>query len=342
MLDLGSFGFKYAYVLILLPVLWTAFYYAHKNKQTFGFFLPGVKSIKEISTLRTIGLKYLPWLTYIGLSCLLIALARPLSLQKNEIINESGIDISLAIDLSTSMLAKDFKPNRLEVTKQLAEEFVQSRPNDRISIVAFAGEALSMCPLTYDHKMVVNILASLNQNTLTDGTAIGSGLTSSVNMLKDSKAKSKVIILLTDGVNTAGYIDPTTGAKLAAKYGIRVYVIGVGSEGQAETPVSRTPSGQIIYGYVPVEIDEPLMTEIANITNGQYFRAIDENSLQQIYNRINTLEKTKIEKNIAVKEFDEYRMFLIIGCLLLLLELTLSNTLLSTPIIRKDDDGDDN
>ncbi|MCO6461272.1 MAG: VWA domain-containing protein [Saprospiraceae bacterium] len=332
MLDLGSFGFKYALVLLLLPILWWCIYFIRKNRRPSGFYLPRAKDMSGISTWRTKGLKYLPWLTYAGLSCLIIALARPQQLEKNEIVNESGIDISLAIDLSTSMLARDFKPNRLEATKSLAEEFVKARPNDRISISVFAGEALSLCPLTYDHNMVIKILRGLSQNTLTDGTAIGTGLASAVNMLKDSKAKSKVIILLTDGVNTAGYIDPMTAAGLAKTFGIRVYAIGVGSEGQAETPVSRTPSGQIIYGYVPVEIDEPLMTEIANLTNGQYFRAKDENSLQQIYNRINTLEKTKIEKTVLRKEFDRYRFFLILGSIFLILEMVLSNTVLRTPV----------
>lgn len=335
MMEIGSIGFKQAWVLILLPVLWYFIYWIriHRARPS-GIYLPTMKSVISIQNTRTRLIKLLPWLKYISISLFIIALARPQKINKEEIINSSGIDISMVIDVSSSMLARDFRPNRLEVTKQLAEEFVNERPNDRISISIFAGNALSHCPLTSDHRMVTEILQSIEQGALDDGTAIGMGLASGVNMLKDSKGKSKVIILLTDGVNTAGYIDPLTAAKLAADYGIKVYVIGVGTnEGQAETPVSRTPSGQIIYGYVPVEIDEPLMTEIANLTKGQYFRATDEGSLQQIYNRINTLEKTRIEKTILKKGVDYFRLFVLTGLLILMLEIILKNTWLRTPIL---------
>lgn len=334
MLEIGAIGFKQGWVLLLLPVLWYLLYWIKKKKQQpSGIYLPTLRAVKGVQNVRTRLIRRLPWLRYITFSLFIIALARPQKINKEEVINNSGIDISMVIDLSSSMLARDFKPSRLEVTKQLAQEFVKERPNDRISISIFAGNALAHCPLTSDHRMVIDILRNLEQGALDDGTAIGMGLASGVNMLKDSKAKSKVIILLTDGVNTAGYIDPLTAAKLAADYGIKVYVIGVGSEGQAETPVSRTPSGQIIYGYVPVEIDEPVMTEIANLTNGQYFRAKDEDSLQQIYNRINTLEKTKIEKTILSKGVDYFRVFLLLGAFLLLLEIVLKNTWLRTPIL---------
>ncbi len=332
MLEIGNIAFHYAWVLLLLPLLWWMFIYLRRRRRASGIYLPTARAATGVVTMRTRFFRYLPWIRYAGLSFILLALAGPQKLEKNEIINDSGIDISLVIDLSSSMLARDFKPNRLEVTKTLAEQFVNERPNDRISVSVFAGEALAQSPLTYDHRMVVNVLRNLDAGVLEDGTAIGMGLVSAVNILKDSKAKSKVVILLTDGVNTAGYIDPLTAAKLAADYGIRVYVIGVGSEGEAETPISRTPSGQIIYGYVPVEIDEPLMTEIANLTNGQYFRAKDENSLQQIYNRINLLEKTKIEKTVLKKRYDEYAWFLLLGLGLILTETILKNTWLRTPV----------
>jgi len=333
MLEIGKYGFQHGWVLALLPLLWYGLYFSGRRRTPSGIYLPTAKAVEGVSTIRTKAIRYLPWLKYISLSLMLIALARPLRIEKNEVVSDSGIDISMVIDLSSSMLARDFKPNRLEVTKHLAEEFVKGRPSDRISISVFAGNALAQCPLTTDHRMVIGILRNLEQGALDDGTAIGMGLASGVNMLKESKARSKVIILLTDGVNTAGYIDPLTAAKLAADLGIRVYVIGVGSEGQAETPVSKTPSGQIIYGYVPVEIDEPLMTEIANLTNGQYFRARDENSLQQIYNRINTLEKTRIEKTVLRRTSDGFRIFLLSGFLLLLIEVLLKNTWLRTPVL---------
>lgn len=332
MLEVGNIAFHYAWVLLLLPLLWWMLIYLRRRRRTSGIYLPTAGVVSGVVTMRTRFFRYLPWIKFTGFSFILLALAGPQRLEKNEIINDSGIDISLVIDLSSSMLARDFKPNRLEVTKALAEQFVNERPNDRISVSVFAGEALAQSPLTYDHRMVVNVLRNLDAGVLEDGTAIGMGLVSAVNILKDSKAKSKVVILLTDGVNTAGYIDPLTAAKLAADYGIRVYVIGVGSEGEAETPISRTPSGQIIYGYVPVEIDEPLMTEIANLTNGQYFRAKDENSLQQIYNRINLLEKTKIEKTVLKKRYDEYAWFLLLGLGLILTETILKNTWLRTPV----------
>jgi Ca-activated chloride channel homolog len=335
MWEIGSIGFKQAWVLLLLPALWSLIYYVQTRKaKPSGIFLPTISSLSGVHSAKTKLIRLLPWLRYAAFSLFIIALARPQKINKEEVINSSGIDISMVIDLSSSMLARDFRPNRLEVTKQLAQEFVKERPNDRISISIFAGNALGHCPLTSDHRMVLDILQGLEQGVLEDGTAIGMGLASGVNMLKDSKAKSKVIILLTDGVNTAGYIDPLTAAGLAEDYGIKVYVIGVGTnEGQAETPVSRTPSGQIIYGYVPVEIDEPLMTEIANLTNGQYFRATDEGSLQQIYNRINTLEKTKIEKAILKKGIDYFRVFLIIGLIFIFVEILLKNTWLRTPVL---------
>ena len=334
MWEIGSVGFKQAWVLLLLPLLWYLIYFFQTRKaKPSGIYLPTLFSVLKTHNIKTRLIRLLPWLKYIALSLFLIALARPQKINKEEVINSSGIDISMVIDLSSSMLARDFKPNRLEVTKQLAQEFVKERPNDRISISIFGGSALGQCPLTSDHRMVLDILQSLEQGVLDDGTAIGMGLASGVNMLKDSTARSKVIILLTDGENNAGYIDPLTAAKLAEGYGIKVYVIGVGTEGQAETPLSRTPSGQIIYVYQPVTIDEPLMTEIANLTNGQYFRATDESSLQKIYNRINTLEKTKIEKTVLKKGVDYFRIFVVTGLLLILLEILLKNTWLRTPVL---------
>ncbi|HQW57198.1 MAG TPA: VWA domain-containing protein, partial [Saprospiraceae bacterium] len=212
-------------------------------------------------------------------------------------------------------------------------EFADKRESDRISVVTFAGEAFTQCPLTSDKRVVDAVLENLQPGILEDGTAIGMGLATGVNRLKESKVKSKIIILLTDGVNNAGYIEPMTAAKLAADMGIKIYVIGVGTQGQALAPISRTNDGQFIFGYTQVEIDENLMTEIADLTKGQYFRATDKNSLQGIYNRINELEKTKIDKTVLKKNVDYFHVFLYAGLLLILIEIFLKNTWLRTPVL---------
>ena len=276
---------------------------------------------------------WLPWLRYIGLSLLIIALARPQQVLTEETIKGEGIDICMVIDLSSSMLARDFNPNRLEATKELATEFADKRQSDRLAVVTFAAEAFSQCPLTADKRIIAQVLNSLQAGMLADGTAIGMGLAAGVNRLKDSQNKSKVIILLTDGMNNAGYIEPLTAAKLAADLGIKVYVIGVGTQGQALAPIDRAGNGQYIFGYTQVEIDESLMAEIAELTKGQYFRATDKNSLEGIYNRIDQLEKSEIDIAVTKKNVDFFRVFLLSGLLLLMIELILKNTWLRTPAL---------
>jgi Ca-activated chloride channel family protein len=236
----------------------------------------------------------------------------------------------MVMDLSSSMLAQDFQPNRLEVSKRVAIEFVGRRPYDRIGLAVFSGEAFTQCPLTTDHAVVKQFLASLQCGFLEDGTAIGMGLATGVNRIKDSEVKSKVIILLTDGVNNAGYIKPATAAEIAGQYGIKVYTIGVGSMGDALTPVSRRGDGQYIFGLARVEIDETLMQQIAEMTGGKYFRATSAQSLEKIYAEIDALEKTKIEVK-AVKRYSEaYRFWLLAGLLMLVLEFAFRHSIVKS------------
>lgn len=332
--EIGEYAFLYGPALLLLPALWYFMYYLSKQKQKHaGIYLPTVSTVSTSKSLKARLAPYLPWLRYITLSLFIIAIARPVKVTKEETVKGQGIDICLAIDLSSSMLAKDFNPNRLEVTKQLAQDFVSKRPNDRVGVVTFAGEAFTQCPLTTDSRVVDQVLKGLQPGILEDGTAIGMGLAAAVNRLRDTTVKTKIIILLTDGVNNAGYIQPMTAAKLAADMGIKVYVIGVGSQGQALAPISRTNDGQYIYGYTPVEIDEALMTEIAQITKGQYFRATDNTTMKQIYEQINNLEKSHIDKTVNKRNYDLFFYFLFAGAMLLLLEIILKNTWFKTPIM---------
>ena len=239
-----------------------------------------------------------------------------------------GIDIVLAIDVSASMLARDLQPNRLEALKEVAGEFIKGRPGDRIGLVEYAGESFTKSPITSDKTIVLSALADTEFNTvLENGTAIGMGLSTAVNRLKDSKAKSKVIILLTDGVNNAGFIDPKIASELAVEYKIKVYTIGLGSNGVALTPVGILPNGQFQYGNQKVEIDEKLLQEIANTTGGKYFRATNNEKLEEIYKEIDSLEKTDIEEFKFYNYADEYRPLLLIAGLLLLLEFLLRSTI---------------
>ena len=238
-----------------------------------------------------------------------------------------GIDIVLSIDVSSSMLAKDLKPNRMEALKRVAADFVESRPNDRIGLVLYAGESYTKVPVTSDKAVVIEGLQNIKfDNVLQDGTAIGLGLATAINRLKDSKAKSKVIILLTDGVNNSGTIEPETASDIAIEYGIKVYTIGIGGNGTAQYPYSIAPNGDFIFRMMKVEIDEQLMKNIAKNTGGKYFRANSNQKLELIYDEINKLETTEIEE-LKFYDYDEkYRPFLIFAGILLLLEVGLRNT----------------
>ncbi len=263
----------------------------------------------------------LPLLRVPAMVFLLIALARPQTSYDEEKVTTEGIDIVLAIDVSTSMLAQDFKPNRLEAAKKEANEFIDGRPHDRIGLVVFAGESFSQCPVTIDHKIVKKQLEGIRNGLLEDGTAIGMGLATSVQRLKDSESKSKVVILMTDGVNNKGLIDPATASDIAMQYNVRVYTIGVGTNGQAMTPVGMYPNGQLAFQLADVQIDEGILKDIAKKTGGQYFRATDNKRLKDIYTQIDKLEKTKIEVSAYERKTEKFHAFVLLSLIVVLIEI---------------------
>lgn len=273
--------------------------------------------------------KTLLWVMRItAMILIIVALARPRHVDQSTRIKTSrGIDIVMAIDVSASMLARDLTPNRLEALKAVAARFIDNRPNDRLGLVEYAGESYTKTPLTSDKTIVLSALKSIEYNTIIEGgTAIGMGLATAVNRLKESRAKSKVIILLTDGVNNSGFIDPRTASELAVEFGIKVYTIGLGSNGLALSPVGMRPNGQFQYGKVPVEIDEALLQEIAQTTGGLYFRATDNSKLGEIYQEINKLEKTEIEE-FKYQQYDEgFRPLILAALGLLLFEFIMRQT----------------
>ena len=254
-----------------------------------------------------------------GIALLVVALARPRSSNSWQEYESEGIDIMLALDISTSMLARDFSPDRLEASKEVATKFIIERPRDRIGLVVFSGESFTQSPLTTDHAVLINVMKEIKSGMITDGTAIGMGLASAINRLEDSPSKSRVIILLTDGVNNRGSIAPVTAAELAKTFGIRVYTIGVGTMGEAPYPVN-TGYG-IMLQQMEVEIDEEILTRIADMTGGRYFRATDNQKLEQIYAEIDQLEKSRIEVKHFSKKDEKYFPFALAGLLLLVAEL---------------------
>lgn len=264
--------------------------------------------------------KFLPVLRVLALSSLLVAIARPQTSFDEEKVTTDGIDIVLAVDVSTSMLAKDFSPNRLEAAKKEATNFIDGRPHDRIGLVVFAGESFTQCPVTIDHAIVKNQLKQIKNGLMEDGTAIGMGLATSVQRLKEFPSKSKVVILMTDGVNNKGLIDPTTASDIALQFKTRVYTIGIGTNGKAMTPIAMTPNGELIFDYADVQIDEPLLKEIAKKTGGQYFRATDNKKLKEIYAQIDKLEKTKIEVSAFEHKTEKFFPFALMAITLVLIE----------------------
>lgn len=270
---------------------------------------------------------HLPFiLRILALICIIIVLARPQRTDSWKNSEIEGIDILMTVDVSTSMLAEDLKPNRLEAAKDVAAEFINSRPNDNIGLVIFAGEAFVQCPLTSDHKMVLNLFETIKAGLVEDGTAIGMGIANAVTRLKDSQAKSKVIILLTDGSNNKGDISPLTAAEIAKTFGIRIYTVGVGTNGMAPYPY---PIGNTIkYVNVPVEIDEDVLKQIAGTTDGKYFRATSTDKLKEVYQEIDQLEKTKLNVKEFSSKSEEYKIFALIAFLLILAEVVLRNTIL--------------
>jgi len=269
-------------------------------------------------------------LKLVVLGFVIIALARPRNTQKSSYTaSKNGIDMVIATDVSGSMLATDFKPNRLEALKKVAESFIEKRTNDRIGLVVYAGESYTKTPVTSDKTMLLNALREVQYNglVLQDGTAIGIGLGTAINRIKNSKAKSKIIILLTDGVNNVGSLDPISAAEIAKDYGIKVYTVGVGTNGMANFPVAKDSNGNIVFQPQKVEIDEKILQEIAAITKGKYFRATDNNKLEAIYDEIDGLEKSKISENRLMLFDEQFRIWLLLGLLVLVLEMILSRTL---------------
>lgn len=321
------------YLFLLLLLIPYIIWYVMRRKNT--------EPTLQVSTTRMYMQAPKSWKTYLlhapfGLRILtfvmiVLVLARPQTTDNWQNSEVEGIDIMLAVDVSTSMLAEDLKPNRLEAAKQVASEFINGRPNDNIGLTIFAGDAFTQCPLTIDHGVLLNLFHSIKgdiaqKGLIEDGTAIGMGLANAISRLKDSKAKSKVIILLTDGSNNRGDISPLTAAEIAKQFGIRVYTIGIGTNGTAPYPMP-TYAG-IQYVNVPVEIDEQTLTQIAGITNGNYFRATSNSKLVQVYHDIDKLEKTKLSVKEFSKREEAYLPFALLAFLCLLLELILRNTLL--------------
>ena len=317
---------EYLFLLVLLIpyIVW----YVMKRKKT--------EPTLQVSTTRMYMKAPKSWKIYllhapfvlrtVAIIMVILILARPQTTDNWQNTEIEGIDIMLAVDVSTSMLAEDLKPNRLEAAKQVASEFINGRPNDNIGLTIFAGESFTQCPLTVDHAVLLNLLKDMKCGLIEDGTAIGMGIANAVTRLKDSKAKSKVIILLTDGVNNKGDISPLTAAEIAKSFGIRVYTIGVGTNGMA--PYPYPVGGTVQYVNMPVEIDEKTLTQIAGTTEGNYFRATSNSKLKEVYEEIDKLEKTKLNVKEYSKRQEEYRWFALAAFLCVLLEVLLRNSIL--------------
>ncbi|WP_348799290.1 vWA domain-containing protein [Flavobacterium adhaerens] len=318
---------EFFWLFLLIPVA-IAWLFWKRNQQTASLKMSSLQGFKGSDSVLAKCKPVLDVMRILALSCIIIALARPRTVDiSNRTKTTKGIDIVVAVDVSGSMLAKDLKPNRMEALKRVASVFVEERPNDRIGLVVYASEAYTKSPVTSDKAVILDAIRSIKyDNILQDGTGIGMGLATAVNRLKDSKAKSKVVILLTDGVNNAGFIEPETASDIAQQYGIKVYTIGIGSNGMAESPYAIGANGQLLFQMMKVEIDEQLMKNIARKTGGKYFRATSNDKLAQIYNEINKLETTEIEE-LKFYDYDEkYRPFALLAGFLLLVEIGLRKT----------------
>ncbi len=320
----------YFYMLLVIPAAVIWYIYRH-NKVQGDLQIPEISPFVKIRKGPRVIFRHVPFVLRLFIyGFLIVVLARPQSTNKWENETVEGIDIMLALDVSNSMLAGDFSPNRIEASKEVANDFVLSRTNDRIGLVLFGGESFTQCPLTTDHAVLLNLLHGVNVGMIEDeSTAIGLGLANAVKRLKDSNARSRVVILVTDGQNNAGSIDPLTAAEIARTFGIRVYTIGVGTYGTAPYPL-RNVFGDLVYRQVKVEIDEPMLKQIAAMTRGEYFRATNNHKLKEIYAQIDKLEKTKIDVKKYARKHEEYRQFAIAALILLVLEILLRNTVLRT------------
>lgn len=308
---------EFLFLLAIIPLLWVwRFFYS--RRQFSSLKISSIQSIKT-KTWKENGKFIIFLLRSLALCFIIIGFARPQSSSSWQDSTTMGIDIIISMDISGSMLAQDLKPDRLEASKNVALDFISARPNDRMGLVIFSGESFTQCPLTTDHQVLQNLFKDVKSGMIEDGTAIGMGLATSVNRLKDSQAISKVVILLTDGVNNKGSIPPLTAAKIAQKFGIRVYTIGVGTEGFAPYPF-KTPFGTTVYQEVEVQIDEKTLQDIASTTNGKYFRATSNKALKEIYLEIDELERSKIDVKEFSKKNEEFRVLIMIALSLLLIE----------------------
>lgn len=319
---------EYLYLLLIIPMLGLWYWYKYR-KDNADIQVSNTESFE--ATPKSLK-QYLYFGLYVfrglAIALLIIALARPQSTSSRQDVTIEGIDIVMALDVSGSMLAMDLKPDRLEAAKEVAAEFISGRQNDRFGLVIFSGETFTQCPLTTDHFVIKNLFKDVKSGMIEDGTAIGDGLATAVNRLKDSKAVSKVIILLTDGVNNMGSLDPLSSAEIAKVYGIRIYAIGVGTEGTAPYPV-QTPFGPDVR-YMEVQIDEELLQQVAEMTDGRYFRATSNRKLREIYNEIDQLEKSKIDVTEFRKKKEEFFPFALFAFILITLEILLKNTIFKT------------
>jgi len=327
MKDVTFLNPEFFWLLLLLPVA-VAWQIWMRKQQSATLKMSSISGFKTQKSFLAKAKPFLFVLRLVALSSLIIAMARPRTVDiSSHTKSTKGIDIVMAIDVSGSMLAKDLKPNRMEALKEVAANFVEGRPNDRIGIVVYAAEAYTKTPVTSDKAIIMESIKSIKyDNVLQDGTGIGMGLTTAVNRLKDSKAKSKVVILLTDGVNNAGFVEPETASQIAKEYGIKVYTIGIGTNGNAMFPYAYAPNGGFLFKMMPVEIDVDLLKTIARNTGGKYFRANSNSKLESIYKEINKLETTEI-KELRYYDFEEkYRPFVWIAGILVLVEFGLRNT----------------
>ena len=322
---------EYFILLAVIPfvILW---YYLNRNKLNNSIKFSDSSAFENSGNFYSNFKLLLKVFRLISLALIIIALARPQIIDTStRVKTNSGIDIIMAIDVSASMLAKDLKPNRLDALKNVADEFIKNRVSDRIGLVEYAGESYTKTPLTTDKSIILKSLREIKYNNIIEGgTAIGMGLATSVNRIKDSNSKSKVIILLTDGVNNAGFIDPFTAAELAKEYDIKIYSIGLGTNGLALSPVGINAKGKLNYANIQVEIDEELLTQISEMSGGKYFRATDNNKLKEIYDEIDKLEKTEIEEFKYYSVDEKFRVFLIPAIILIVFELLMKFTILKS------------
>ncbi len=319
---------EFFWLFALFPVL-IAFYAFTLKKQTAILKISSLNGFNPQGSILGKLKPLLLALRLLALSFIIIGLARPQTVDvTSRTTSTQGVDIVVAVDVSGSMLAKDLKPNRLEALKRVAADFVNERPTDRIGLVVYAAESYTKTPVTSDKGIILNAIRDIRyDNVLQDGTAIGMGLATAVNRLKESQAKSKVIILMTDGENNSGFLEPRTAAEIAKEYGIKVYTIGIGTNGMAEMPYAYAPNGGFIYRMMEVKIDERLMRDIASTTGGQYYRATSNTKLNEIYDEINKLEKTDVEELRYFNYDEKYRSFILIAGAFLLLEFLLRRTL---------------